>query len=79
MIRYSSTGLEATLHAIRLARGCTQRNKIIKFLGMYHGSHDFFLVATKSNLYAAGYVKRPAKVSSGPGVSKAALSEVLIA
>lgn len=79
MVRYSSTGLEATLHAIRLARGYTQRDKIIKFLGMYHGSHDFFLVATKPNLYAAGHVKRPAKVPSGPGVSKAALSEVLIA
>ena len=79
VVRYSSTGLEATLHAIRLARGYTQRNKVIKFLGMYHGSHDFFLVATKPNLYAAGHIKRPSKVPSGPGVSKAALSEVLIA
>lgn len=79
MVRFSSTGLEATLHALRLARGYTQRNKIIKFLGMYHGSHDFMLVSTKPNIYAAGHVKRPAKVPSGPGVSKAALSEILIA
>lgn len=79
MVRYSSTGLESTLHAIRIARGYTQRDKIIKFLGTYHGSHDFFLVATKPNIYAAGHVKRPSKVPSGPGVSKAALSEILIA
>jgi glutamate-1-semialdehyde 2,1-aminomutase len=79
MARFSSTGLEATLHAIRLARAYTQRNKIIKFLGNYHGSHDFLLVATKPNIYAVGHYKRPSKVASGPGVSKGALSEVLIA
>ena len=79
MVRFSSTGLEATLHAIRVARAYTQRDKIIKFLGCYHGSHDFFLVATKPNIYAAGHVKRPAKVPSGPGVSKGALSEIFIA
>ena len=79
MVRFSSTGLESTLHAIRIARGYTQRDKIIKFLGTYHGSHDFLLVSTKPNLYAAGHSKRPSKVPSGPGVSKAALSEVLIA
>ncbi len=79
MVRFSSTGLEATLHAIRIARGYTQRDKIVKFLGTYHGSHDFLLVATKPNIYAAGHIKRPAKVPSGPGVSKGALSEVLIA
>jgi len=79
MVRFSSTGLEATLHAIRIARGYTQRDKVIKFLGTYHGSHDFLLVATKPNLYAAGNRKRPSKIPSGPGVSKAALSEILVA
>ena len=79
MVRFQSTGLEATLHALRIARGCTGRSKIIKFLGNYHGSHDFGLVATKPNIYAAGWVKRPAKVPSGLGVSEGALSEVLVA
>lgn len=79
MVRFSTTGLESTLHAIRIARGYTQRDKVIKFLGTYHGSHDFLLVATKPNIYAAGHVKRPSRVPSGPGVSKGALSEVLIA
>ncbi len=79
MVRFSSTGLEATLHAIRIARGYTQRRLVVKFLGNYHGSHDFFLVATKPNIYAAGHRKRPAKVPSGPGVSQGALSEVLVA
>jgi len=79
MVRFQSTGLEATLHALRIARGYTGRTKFIKFLGMYHGSHDFFLVATKPNIYAAGWIKRPAPVPSGPGVSPGALSEALIA
>jgi glutamate-1-semialdehyde 2,1-aminomutase len=79
MVRFSSTGLEATLHAIRVARAYTGRNKVVKFLGNYHGSHDFMLVATKPNKFAVGHYRYPSKVPSGPGVSHAALSEVLVA
>ena len=39
-IRFVNSGTEATLHAIRLARGYTKRGKIAKFEGGYHGSHD---------------------------------------
>lgn len=79
MVRFSSTGLESTLHALRIARAYTGRDKVIKFLGNYHGSHDFLLVATKPNIYASGHYKRPSPTPSGPGVSRGALSEVLIA
>ncbi len=79
MVRFQSTGLEATHHAIRIARGYTGRNKIIKFLGHYHGSHDYVLVSTKPNLYAAGHYKYPAKIPSGPGIPDKALDDVLIA
>ncbi|AOL16766.1 hypothetical protein BFU36_08675 [Sulfolobus sp. A20] len=44
MVRFSSTGTEATMHAIRLARAYTRRKKIIKFEGHYHGSHDQLLI-----------------------------------
>ncbi|BFH74023.1 glutamate-1-semialdehyde 2,1-aminomutase [Sulfurisphaera javensis] len=44
MVRFSSTGTEATMHAIRIARAYTKRKKIIKFEGHYHGSHDQLLV-----------------------------------
>jgi len=44
MVRFSSSGTEATMHSIRLARAFTKRKKIIKFEGHYHGSHDQLLV-----------------------------------
>ena len=44
MTRLVNTGLEATMHAIRLARAFTKKKKIIKFEGCYHGSHDYVLV-----------------------------------
>ena len=44
MVRFVSTGVEATMAAIRLARGYTQRDKIVKFEGAYHGAHDNVLV-----------------------------------
>jgi len=44
MVRFSSTGTEATMHAIRIARAYTKRKKIIKFEGHYHGSHDQLLM-----------------------------------
>lgn len=46
MIRYSVTGTEATMHALRLARAYTGREKVLKFEGHYHGSHDYLLWST---------------------------------
>lgn len=48
MIRFTNSGTEATMSAIRLARGFTGRNKIIKFEGSYHGAHDYVLVKSGS-------------------------------
>lgn len=47
-IRFVSTGTEATMNAIRLARGYTKRDVIIKFEGNFHGSHDYVLVKAGS-------------------------------
>jgi glutamate-1-semialdehyde 2,1-aminomutase len=47
MVRFSVTGTEATMHAIRIARGYTGREKIIKFEGTYHGAHDNLLFSTE--------------------------------
>src|SRR6266571_7815476 len=44
MVRLVNSGTEATMHAIRLARGFTGRSKILKFEGGFHGSHDAVLV-----------------------------------
>jgi glutamate-1-semialdehyde 2,1-aminomutase len=46
MVRLVNSGTEATMHAIRLARGFTGRKKILKFEGGFHGSHDSVLVKT---------------------------------
>jgi glutamate-1-semialdehyde 2,1-aminomutase len=43
MVRFTSSGTEATLHALRLARGATGRSKVVKFEGHYHGVHDHVL------------------------------------
>lgn len=45
-IRFTNTGTEATMHAIRLARGMTGREVIVKFEGQYHGVHDYVLFST---------------------------------
>ena len=44
MVRFANSGTEATMSAIRLARGFTGRDKIVKFEGAYHGAHDYVLV-----------------------------------
>ncbi len=43
MVRFTSSGTEATLHALRVARGATGRSRIVKFEGHYHGVHDHVL------------------------------------
>ncbi len=48
MVRFVNSGTEATMSAIRLARGITGKNKIIKFEGSYHGAHDYVLVKSGS-------------------------------
>ncbi len=48
MVRFVNTGTEATMAAIRLARGYTKRKKIIKFEGAFHGAHDYVLVKAGS-------------------------------
>ena len=71
-LRLVNSGTEATMSAIRLARGYTGRNKIIKFEGCYHGHGDSFLIKAGSGALTLG---RP----SGPGVTKANAQDTLIA
>ncbi len=67
MVRMVSSGTEATMSAIRLARGFTGRDKIIKFEGCYHGHSDSLLVKAGSGALTLG-------IPSSPGVP-AALAE----
>ncbi len=54
MVRFVSSGTEATMSALRLARAATGRSKILKFLGCYHGHHDGLLVAAGSGAATFG-------------------------
>ncbi len=55
-VRFVSSGTEATMSALRLARGATGRDKIVKFAGNYHGHADLLLVAAGSGLLTGGVV-----------------------
>ena len=72
MVRFVSSGTEATMSAIRLARGATGRKRIIKAEGAYHGHADSFLVAAGSGLATLG-------IAGSPGVPEelAALTMVV--
>jgi glutamate-1-semialdehyde 2,1-aminomutase len=54
MVRFVSTGTEATLHAVRLARAYTGRDKVLVFAGSYHGSHDVSLIGHRGAVRAQG-------------------------
>src|SRR3989449_98803 len=72
-------GTEATMHAVRLARAATGRDKIIKFEGAYHGLHDSALVSVKPHAPEFGDVSNPEQVPAGLGVPKASVANVLVA
>ncbi len=69
-IRFVSSGTEATMSTLRLARGFTGKNKIIKFTGCYHGHSDGLLVDAGSGALTLG-------VPSSPGVPESFASETL--
>lgn len=71
-IRFVNSGTEACMSAIRLARGYTKRDKIIKFSGCYHGHSDSFLIAAGSGLSTFG-------VPNSPGVTKGTAKDTLLA
>jgi len=79
MVRFGNSGTEATMHAVRLARAATARDRIIKFEGGYHGLHDAVLVSVKPHLDEVGDFKAPNSVPGGLGVPKASLANVLVA
>src|SRR5690606_7072964 len=53
-VRFVNSGTEATMSALRLARGATGRDEVIKFAGNYHGHGDSFLVAAGSGALTTG-------------------------
>jgi glutamate-1-semialdehyde 2,1-aminomutase len=71
-VRFTSSGTEATMNAVRLARGYTRREKIVKFAGCYHGAADPFLIAAGSSALTLG-------VPNSPGVPKSTAADTIVA
>ena len=71
-IRFVNSGTEACMSAIRLARGFTKKDKIIKFAGCYHGHSDSFLIAAGSGAITFG-------TPNSPGVTKGTAKDTLLA
>ena len=71
MVRMVNSGTEATMSALRLARGCTGRNKLIKFEGCYHGHGDPFLASAGSGVATLS-------IPGTPGVPAAVVEDTLL-
>lgn len=72
MVRMVNSGTEATMSAVKLARGYTGRSKIIKFAGCYHGHFDGFLVQAGSGVMTAG-------IPGSAGVPESSIANTLVA
>ena len=72
LVRFVSSGTEATMSALRLARAFTERPKIVKFAGCYHGHADLLLVQAGSGVATLG-------LPDSPGVTPGAVEDTLVA
>ncbi len=70
-IRFVNSGTEACMSAVRLARGYTKRDKVVKFSGCYHGHADTFLIQAGSGASTLG-------MPNSPGVTKASASNTIL-
>ncbi len=78
-LKFSMTGLDATLFAVRLARAVTGRRRILKFEGCYHGSHDALMVSIKPKKEVAGDRRRPNPVPSSKGLLPELVQSAVVA
>ena len=70
-VRFCSSGTEATMSALRLARGFTGREKLVKFAGCYHGHGDAFLISAGSGALTNG-------VPDSPGITRGVAGDTLV-
>jgi glutamate-1-semialdehyde 2,1-aminomutase len=79
MVRFGSSGTEATMHACRIARAAAGRDKIMKFEGSYHGLHDTALISVKPKPEEYGDADAPNSVAGGLGVPQSSVANVVVA
>ena len=78
MWRPTNSGTEATMDAIRLARGVTGREKIVKVEGGYHGHHDEVMISNKPPLDKAGPADAPFPVPQSAGITAGTVADVIV-
>jgi glutamate-1-semialdehyde 2,1-aminomutase len=75
--RYTNSGSEATMDAIRIARASTGRDTVMKIFGSYHGHHDTVMVSIGVAYDQIGDHDRPASLPYGAGIPKSTVDEVV--
>jgi glutamate-1-semialdehyde 2,1-aminomutase len=78
MWRFTNSGTEATMDAIRVARGVTGRDKIVKVEGGYHGHHDEVMISMKPDPAVAGPAHAPIAVPSTAGITRGVLEDTIV-
>lgn len=76
--RFTNSGTEATMDAVRVARGATGRDKIVKVEGGYHGHHDELLISMKPSLDEAGPADAPHSVPATAGITAGVLADTIV-
>jgi len=77
-VRFTNSGTEATMNAVRLARAFTGRSKLAKFEGAFHGTHDWVMVSVTPDPKTAGNRKRPKPVPWSSGIPPAVLKHTVV-
>lgn len=77
-VRFTNSGTEATMNAVRLARAFTSRQKIAKFEGAYHGTHDWVMVSVSGDPKAGGNRRRPKSLAWSAGIPPAVLKHTVV-
>jgi glutamate-1-semialdehyde 2,1-aminomutase len=78
MWRFTNSGTEATMDAIRVARGITGREHIVKVEGGYHGHHDEVMISMKPPVSEAGPADSPRAIPSTAGITRAVLGDTKV-
>lgn len=78
LVRFTNSGTEANLHAVRAARAFTGRDKVVKTEGGYHGTIDIFEASVDPDLNEAGPLNNISVLPESKGVSKKALEDVIV-
>ncbi|HEY2995702.1 MAG TPA: aspartate aminotransferase family protein [Methylomirabilota bacterium] len=77
-LRFTNSGTEATMNAVRLARAFTNRPKLAKFEGAFHGTHDWVMVSVTGDTKSWGNRRKPKPVAWSAGIPPAVLKNVVV-